>query len=263
MKKFLFLLFVLCLVLPSIVQAQTKEKFIKLFNGENLDGWYIKLKKNDADLAKKVFAVDNGTIHVFKDFPLEYELNTGKNATHGMLYTEKKYSKFILKFEYKWGQVIANNFDKFQYDAGVYYHVVDDKIWPKGVEYQVRYNHLEKRNHTGDFWSPKMDWYSKDGKTYTSKENGGKLLVKAGEHLGLKNFKNFNALNGKWNKCEVIVMGDAYVIHKLNGKIVNIATNLPNKEGLIGFQSETAEIFYRNIKIKVFEENIPMDEFIK
>ena len=69
-------------------------------------------------------------------------------------------------------------------------------------------------------------------------------------------------LNDKWNKCEVIVMGNNYTIHKLNGKIVNMATKLPFSEGIIGFQSETAEIFYKNIEIKEFDEIIPMEKFM-
>jgi hypothetical protein len=58
-------------------------------------------------------------------------------------------------------------------------------------------------------------------------------------------------------------MGDEYTIHKLNGKIVNMATDLPYSEGIIGFQSETAEILYRNIEIKEYDEIIPMEKFMK
>ena len=97
-------------------------------------------------MAIKVYAIEDGMVHVFNDdFPDEYELNTGENATHGLFYTNKNYSKYILRFEYKWGKRIANNFDQWQYDAGCYYHVFDDKIWPKGIEYQVRYNHIENK----------------------------------------------------------------------------------------------------------------------
>lgn len=41
------------------------------------------------------------------------------------VYANQKYSKYILRFEYKWGTKIANNFDAYQYDAGCYYHVID------------------------------------------------------------------------------------------------------------------------------------------
>lgn len=74
---------------------------------------------------------------------------------------------------------------------------------------------------------------------------------------------NYNALNDKWNQCEIIVMGDEYAIHKLNGDIVNMCTNLSHGEGNFGFQSETAEIYYRNIQLKEFAESVPVEEFLK
>jgi len=124
----------------------------------------FKLKNGDEELAKKVYAIEDGMVLVFNDdFPDEYDLNTGENATHGLFYTNRKY----------------------------------------------------------------------------------------------------NALNNKWNKCEIIVMGDKYTIHKLNGVIVNMGTNLSHSEGMIDFQSETAEKYYRNIEIKEFDEIVPMEKFIK
>ena len=38
--------------------------------------------------------------------------------------------------------------------------------------------------------------------------------------------------------------------------------NMAPSEGIIGFQSETAEIYYRNIWIKEFDEVIPFEEFM-
>ncbi|WP_319481333.1 DUF1080 domain-containing protein [uncultured Draconibacterium sp.] len=249
------------------LSAQNNKGFVKLFNGENWDGWHLKLKNGDDALAEKVYAIEDGMVHVFNDeFPDEYNLNKGENATHGLFYTNKNYSKYILRFEYKWGSKIANNFDEWQYDAGCYYHVFDDKIWPKGIEYQVRYNHITNKNHTGDFWaaSTHLDWTSTaDTSSFLLPKDGGiNAGRKKNELYGYAKAK-YNALNNKWNKCEVIVMGDKYTIHKLNGVIVNMGTNLSHSEGMIGFQSETAEIFYRNIEIKEFDEIIPIEEFVK
>ncbi len=250
-------------ILGNAQSNQSKGGFTKIFNGKNFDGWHLKIRSGDAEMAKKVYVIEDGMVHVFKDFPAEYELNTGGNATHGLFYTNKKYSKYIFRFEYKWGKGKANNFAQFQYDAGCYYHVVDDKIWPSGIEYQVRYDDTKNLNHTGDFWAKGLKWYSKDGKTFAPPSKGGQpVLGHTGEHLAVPDAK-FNALNGKWNKCEVIVMGDKYAIHKLNGKIVNMATDLPFSEGILGLQSETAEIYYRNIEIKEFDEIIPMEKFMK
>ena len=263
--------FVLLLVLfLGAVSAQKsinyKKGFVKLFNGKDWTGWDLKLRSGDPEMAKNVYAIENGMVHVYKNYPDSFELNKGTNQTHGLFFTQKKYSKFIFKFEYKWGTKIINNFDQFQYDAGMYYHVFDAAIWPKGIEYQVRYNHLKKMNHTGDFWASgtSFQWYSgTDVKSFLIPNEGGKEApIKRGEHLASPKAK-YNALNGKWNKCEVIVMADKYAIHKLNGEIVNMATNLSKSEGIIGLQSETAEIYYRNIEIKEFDEIIPMENFLK
>ena len=271
LKNLLPILFALILVISGSIyceaqSAKSKDGFVSLFNGKNLDGWYLKIKSNDAELAKKVYAIEDGMVHVFNDdFPDTITLKTGENATHGLFYTNKKYSKFILRFEYKWGSKIANNFHQYQYDAGCYYHVFDDKIWPMGIEYQVRYNHIAKKNHTGDFWAAGVtfQWYAgEDSLTFLAPKDGGvPQPIKTDEHLA-KVTTNFNALNNQWNQCEVIVMGNEYAIHKLNDEIVNMATDLSVSEGIIGFQSETAEIFYRNIQIKEFDKTIPIEEFL-
>ncbi len=247
--------------------AKSEEGFKTIFNGKNLDGWYLKIRSDDQELAKKVFAIEDEMIHVFGDaFPKEYNLNTGVNDTHGLIYSKKEYSKYVIRFEYKWGDRIANNFDKWQYDAGVYYHVTNDKVWPVGIEYQIRYDHINSRNHTGDLIRPhgaNYDWYwSEEDKTYLNPEDDGKLYTE-GDWLHFASpTENFNALNDQWNQCEIIVMGDQYAIHKINGEVVNMAFNLEPGAGIFGFQSETAEIFYRNIRIKEFDEVIPASEFL-
>ncbi|MFC1765542.1 DUF1080 domain-containing protein, partial [Planctomycetota bacterium] len=266
----LVLVVVLVCSISTISNGQEKEAlnkgFVTIFNGENFEGWYLKLRNSDEEMAKKVFGIEDGMVHVFKDTPDRLDLNTGENGTHGLMYTHKKYSKYILRFEYKWGEKIANNFASLQYDAGVYYHVVDDKIWPRGIEYQILYNHIKDENHTGDLITPggvKYDWYCDEAtNTYLHSDDGGKLYTKKHWlHLAAPTTQ-YNALNGKWNKCEIIVMGGEYAIHKLNGVVVNMCFNMEPSEGIIGFQSETAEIYYRNIRIKEFDEVVPVEEFM-
>lgn len=249
------------------VMEPGEDGFQPIFNGENFDGWYLKIRGDDDELAKKVFAIEDGVIHVFNEaFPDEYHLNTGANDTHGMFYTEKEYSKYVLRFEYKWGKRIANNFDKWQYDAGVYYHVTNDRIWPVGIEYQIRYDHTKDRNHTGDLIRPggsDYEWYGAEDGTYLHPEDGGKPEAKRSWLHFASATTNCHALDDQWNQCEIIVMGDQYAIHKLNGDVVNMAFNPSPDAGIIGFQSETAEIFYRNIRIKEFDDILPAEVFLK
>lgn len=263
--KLLVIMLLTSSMFTTAQDTKNDKGFVDLFNGENWNGWHLKLKNGDEEMAKDVYAIEDGIVHVFKNMPDSLNLFTGENATHGLFYTNKKYSKYILKFEYKWGDKITNNFDRWQYDAGCYYHVTDDKIWPVGLEYQIRYDHTKNNNHTGDFWAAgnTLDWYSGDGKTFLSPKEGGKKQEQKKDELLALPTTEYHGLDDTWNQCEVIVMGDEYTIHKLNGKIVNMATNLSVSEGIIGFQSETAEIFYRNIRIKEFDKTVPMKKFIE
>lgn len=265
LKSLLALIVLITITLSSCTSKQTDDGFVQLFNGKNWDGWHLKIRSGDDAMAKQVFSIEDGVVHVYKHLKDSADLETKVNGTHGLFYTNKSYSKYILKFQYKWGTKITNNFKRWQYDAGCYYHVVDDKIWPTGLEYQVRYNHLTGRNHTGDFIisGTKADWYSNDSAEFCLPKDGGSPK-KYDQWLYLSEPDvEHNALNGEWNQCEIIVMSDHYSIHKLNGKVMNMAANMSVSEGIIGLQSETAEIYYRDIKIKEFDEIVPMEQFLK
>ena len=254
-------------------RMRPSDGFRALFNGKDYEGWYTKLKDGDEALGKRVFAIEDGMIHVFGDsWPDEIDLDEGTDGTIGMLYTKKEFQRYHLKFQYKWGKRKANYFAKWQYDAGVYYHISDDKIFPTGVEFQIHYKPESNENRTGDLIRPpgqKYDWYfDPETSQYLNPEEGGVLYEKQKSYQGrswlhqAKETKNFNGLNDQWNTCELIVMGGDYAIHKLNGVVINMAFKLDPSKGIIGFQSETAEIFYRNIEIKEFEKSLPAERFL-
>ncbi len=260
----ILLLFCISFSLTAYKSNFNDDGFVSLYNGKNLDGWIVLCKNGGDSVANKIFTPEaGGVIHVYKNFPDGYQLNENKNDTHAMMFSTKKYSRYIFKFEYKWGTKRLNNFDMFQYDAGAYYHVNSQKIWPGGIEYQIRYDHIKKLNHTGDVWNGglKFHWYEGPDNTYLSADKGGsKCNNGRGEHRASTDVK-YHALDGKWNKCEIIVMGDEYAIQKLNGKIVNMITDLNVKEGYVALQAETAEVYYRNIRIKVLNKDIPASNF--
>ena len=54
---------------------------------------------------------------------------------------------------------------------------------------------------------------------------------------------------GEWNRLELIADGDT-VKHYVNGKFVNEGTAASPHRGKIVFQSEGAEIYYRNIRLE-------------
>ena len=95
----LLLVLLILMVNVNFINGQYHKKleegFVQLFNGENFDGWHLKLKKGDSIMAKEVYAIEDGMVHVFKDMLDSLNLNTVENATHGLFYTNKKYSTYL------------------------------------------------------------------------------------------------------------------------------------------------------------------------
>ncbi|MEQ9289512.1 MAG: DUF1080 domain-containing protein [Cyclobacteriaceae bacterium] len=249
----------------SRMDATSNDGFVPLFNGKDFNDWELLLRNGSTSEIKKVYTIgEDGILHFFRDLPENSGSTTRINAFHGVMVTKKSYSMYHLKFEFKWGKKPVNNFHQFQYDAGVFYQIEEVKVFPIGLQYQIRYNHLEDTNHVGDFWAAgtTMQWYSEDGNTFKLPSKGGvKQPLKEGEHRAVSG-ASFHGLDDEWNQCEIIVMGDEYVIHKLNGSIVNMATDLRNDKGPIALEAETVEIFWKNIQIKEFEEPISMQKFL-
>src|SRR5690349_297334 len=84
MKKILLLSCWLGCLSPSFAQ-----KFVSIFNGRNLDGWYTILKDKNMP-ADSVFTVDDGMLHV-------------SGRTFGYVCTNQSYKNFHLVLEFKWG----------------------------------------------------------------------------------------------------------------------------------------------------------------
>jgi len=240
--------------------------YATLFNGKDFNDWNIILRKGTAEDVKKVYTIDpDGILHVFRDLPEGSGVETNKNATHGVMATKKSYSRYSLKFEYKWGKKLFNNFKQYQYDAGVFYHITELKIFPVGLQFQVRYDNIKNVNHSGDFIASgtTVQWYSKDGKTFEWPEQGGTPRAKQKGQLYAHTDAPFHGLDDQWNEGEIIVMGNEYALQKLNGQFVNMATDLPTDKGPIAIESETGEIYWRNIRIKEFDQSLPMETFLK
>src|SRR6516165_2930932 len=123
-------LFAALVLAVSIVAEDKDRETIKLFNVKDLTGWRIFVEPNSKVKPESVWSVKDGVI-ICKGKPLGY------------LITEKEYSNYKLKVQWRWAPE-GNNKDR---NSGVFVHVSgEDKIWPKGVEAQLY------RDHAGDFW---------------------------------------------------------------------------------------------------------------
>jgi hypothetical protein len=232
-----------------------------LFNGKDLSGFYVHLQgKERGEDPDKIFQVHDGMIHVYKDNPV------GTAMPFGGIVTEKDYSHYRLRLQYKWGNKQFPPRAVGKRDAGILYHVVaTDGMWPTSVEYQIQ------EGDTGDFFMVytrcEVTFNPDQPDQFLPAADGGvpKVIGGAGQVVRFIKRGDYE-LADDWNTAEVVVRGDE-AIHILNGKVNNRCTKMqirdpeskeewvPLTKGRILLQCEWAELFYRNIEIMELDPN--------
>lgn len=237
------------------------EAYTPLLNGTDLSGW--KSIRAESGAGKSSFSAKEGSqiIHVYADE------ETGSEQPIDCLYTDKEYSHFVLKMEYRWLEKRFEPRLTHDRDGGLLFHVHGDlgKIWPKCVEMQLGESEATKEKEryvTGDLWVIGKDIQVMNARDETGFYNPKAKLVSVGKgHDYDKTFipENNEKPHGEWNEITLIVRGGQEAIYELNGKVVNRITDLshevdgervPLQSGRIGLQAEYAELEYRNIRIK-------------
>ncbi|WP_236972894.1 3-keto-disaccharide hydrolase [Membranihabitans marinus] len=260
----------LCLLLPILLAscgsstssttetAEEDSETIKLFNGENLDGWYTFLKDRGRDNdPKSVFTVEDGIIKI-----------TGEEW--GCITTDEEYENYHLTTEFKWGgPAHAPREDKAR-DCGILVHSIGEDgayngTWMLSIEVQI----IE--GGTGDFIvvGDKTDKFSVtspsadelQGTSFVFQEGGEMKTRNSGrvnwwgrspewkDTIDFRGPDDVEKPVGEWNTLEVIAEGDTIVVI-LNGVVVNKAFNVSPSKGRIQIQSEAAEIHFRKIDLK-------------
>ncbi|MDD3586154.1 MAG: DUF1080 domain-containing protein [Thermoguttaceae bacterium] len=261
--KFVALFVLLSAFAATVFAGEGKE--ISLFNGKTLDGWYKFVRgrgvNNDPN---NVFTVQDGAIRI-------------SGEEFGCVTTNESFSDYVLTLEFKWGTQTWGKRKNAARDSGVLVHSYGEDggfggIWMRSVEANVIEGGL------GDFWlvTSKKDNVEatcdvrllKDGKTrvFATKSEGGKPVTLKSNGDGCFHWKNFDPAPGDvkgirgandldrpndWNKITVIMKGKNMKIF-VNDQLVNeiYDLKLPQYSGKIQLQSEGAEIFYRNIKVR-------------
>jgi hypothetical protein len=243
-----------------------------LFNGTNLDGWHIVIGKGRSDDTNHLVQIENGMVHMYKDEA------DGKREPAGYIITEKDYSDYHLRLQYKWGGKRFDPRATTRRDAGVLYHIVGkDGVWPRSIECQIQ------ENDVGDIFTVyACVTASVDPKTtnkvaivstnandkvvtnmsiqpvFLPAEKGGIPLVQGVDEGIRRVIRNPMNEHDGWNTVEVIVKGDS-ATYIVNGVINNQVTHIeekrngqwiPLRKGKIALQLEYAEVFYRNVEIK-------------
>lgn len=196
----------------------------KLFNGNDLSGWYMFLDKIGKDINQDDnFTVSNNEINIL-----------GKHF--GYIATEESYSNYYLKVLFKWGDKKFPPRANARRDSGILYHFglcEKDTVWPTSVECQIQ------ENDCGDYWCIG---------TFVDSPNKWETAWNMKHIIRTSNFEN---PIGEWNTIEIICNGSESE-HYVNGHLVNHGTNLTVNQGKILLQSEGAEVFYKSVELIPF-----------
>ncbi|MFN4180137.1 MAG: DUF1080 domain-containing protein [Armatimonadota bacterium] len=128
----------------------------------------------------------------------------------GYLRTEKEFGNFILRFEYR--MMEPGN-------SGVFLMVLPDQIWPKGIEFQLLFTEV------------------------------GRIFGVAGGKVDATPVLQRPSRLKEWNTYEIIHY-NGFVATCINGHVVAIGANAEPRKGHLIFQSEGAEIHWRNIRVR-------------
>lgn len=214
------------------------KKLVTLFDGKNLSQFetFIRGRGLNSD-PEHVFTVEDGVIHV-----------SGREM--GYIVTKRSFRRFYLRADFKWGEGTFAERAGQARDSGILYNIQGEpKVWPRSLEFQI------KEGETGDFWMT-------DGAALTGSDsqrvqapadharNIGHLHK--GPQQNVTGFRNtageYERPHGEWNTLEVVV-DNKIVRQYVNGTLANTGTDPFPKEGKILFQSEGAEIYFRNMRL--------------
>jgi hypothetical protein len=211
---------------------------VVLFDGKDLNQFdkFLRSTGLNADPGQ-VFTVENGTIHV-------------SGREFGYIITKQEYKNYYLRAEFKWGEGTFEPRAGHARDSGILYNIQGpNKVWPRSVEFQIN------EGCTGDFWmTDGAALTGKDGLRVTGPDAHAAKIDRfnKGEFKDVVGFRDptneLEKSHGRWNVVE-LVNRDGHVWQYVNGKLANEGTDAFPSSGKILFQSEGAEVFFRNIKL--------------
>ncbi|GGB00247.1 3-keto-disaccharide hydrolase [Puia dinghuensis] len=227
-----------------------------LFNGRNLKGWdsYLKGIGLNTD-ANKVFTVV--TEEGEKVIRISGEITGG-------LSTKKEYGDYHLQLLFKWGVLTWGTKKGRKKDSGLLYHSVgpygaDNGAWMRSQEFQV------EEGNVGDYWgcagaTADIPAIKKTDSDYVYSPTGALYTFRADSHTGRHCIKAGDAEHptGHWNSLDLYCHGDT-AVQVVNGQVMMIlyhcgqvdnGTIKPLTKGKIQLQSEGAEVFYKQIRIR-------------
>lgn len=261
--------------------ALAQDSWTDLFNGRDLDGWETWLGKPQPqsvlpDLPKNEKGEYLTPVGLNRDplgvFSVVREDDAPAIRISGEIYggliTRAEYENYHLRFEFKWGAKRWPPRESAVRDSGCCYHSIGRNdasygFWMKSFEFQIQ------EGDTGDFYSlagviVDVEGVAKspgDAKSDLFYTKGAPRI--AGTTRRVIKARDYEKPRGEWNTLELYCLHGTSV-HVVNGQPNMVLTGLrhrtdagsevPLTRGRIQFQSEAAEVFYRNIAIRTIRE---------
>lgn len=193
--------------------------FERLFNGKDFGGFGFVIGNNCAPHPSGCAQIDPGST-----FSIEKGMIVCSGKPQGYIYTDKTYLNFTLRFEYRYKPYEGmEDDDDFYGNSGYMLFITNHQVWPKSIE-------IQGQNSSVLSVIP-IDSHA----TYTVDDEARKRALKP---------------VSQWNSVE-IVSKEGQIKSFLNGTLISTVSQHEFKQaGHIGFQSEGAEIYWRNIRIK-------------
>ncbi|MEN8124895.1 MAG: DUF1080 domain-containing protein [Bacteroidota bacterium] len=188
---------------------------------------------------------------------------------YGCVFTKKEYANYHLKLKVKWGNKKWIPRENLLKDSGILYHSIGQqgaehwRSWMLSQEFQIMEGHM------GDYWNQATS--AIDIKAFIPEyimnpvADKSQSFIPIGEGEKIPGFclrsANYENKHGVWNTLELICFEDKS-LHIVNGHVVMILKNsryikngekIPLNKGKIQLQSEAAEVYYKDIKIKNLE----------
>lgn len=244
---------------PAAKPGAADTRLRPLFNGKNLDGWYLFLQKygRDSD-PEKVVTVEDGMLHAYKD------ARNGAEVVMGYIGTRESYSDYQFQLHYRWGKKQFKPRYLYKPDAGIYYHhVAKDLVWPQAMQFQLELNGVGdlmtvgaiKVETTVDPATKTAEWQE-----YLAPEKGGVPYETDGKGVSYTR-KGENFERDGWNRLDLICKGDSCV-QMVNGHVVSRGTKIRQQDpndpsrwipltgGRILIEFEASEVSYKEIGIR-------------
>ncbi len=187
--------------------------------------------------------------------------------TYGCIFTKEEFENYQLCLQVRWGEKKwVPRLDKLK-DSGLLYH----SIGPCGVDYWRSWMLSQEfqimEGHMGDYWSIAhsaidVRAYPPEGTLMNTVADTRQPFLAIGSGTGRNGFclrsANFESPENGWTTLELLCYEDKS-IHIVNGHVVMVLRNsrfveegviTPLTRGRIQLQSEAAEVFFRDVRIK-------------